>query len=288
MRRSRLVSDTVVTYLHASDGIMPITPVSGAMSVIAALAAGGAIGARHALETDHLAAIATLVDDEDAERPGLVGASWGVGHSIPIVVLGLGFLALGIELPEAVVVGVEALVGLVLVALGARMLARSADLTTHSHGGDGHDHGHDGDGASHAHGPRQIHTTDDHDSHHHGEGDTHSHDDGVHRHLNVGSLSLGHTHTHIDGEGFAVGMLHGVAGSGALVVLLVSTADSIPGALSFLVGFSAFSIATMALVTFVWGRTLETALRTYLEVGAGLLGVGVGVTLLIEQLPHIL
>ena len=49
------------------------------MSLFAALAAGGAIGARHALETDHLAAIATLVDDESTDRPGLVG-----GHCIPV------------------------------------------------------------------------------------------------------------------------------------------------------------------------------------------------------------
>ena len=217
------------------------------MSLFAALAAGGAIGARHALETDHLAAIATLVDDEDTERPGLVGASWGIGHSIPIVLLGLGFLLLGVELPETVVVAVEAFVGVVLVVLGARMLLGLSGIEAHTHDGDG-----------------------------------------VHAHLTLGDLSLGHSHAHVDGEGFAVGMLHGVAGSGALVVLLVSTADSLPGALSFLVGFSALSIATMALVTFVWGRTLDTALTTYLKIAAGLLGIAVGAMLLIEQLPHLL
>jgi len=217
------------------------------MSLFAALAAGGAIGARHALETDHLAAIATLVDDESTDRPGLVGASWGVGHSIPIVLLGLSFLVLGIELPETFVVAVEALVGLVLVALGLRMVLGVIGVESHSHDG----------------------------------GD-------VHAHWTLGQLSIGNTHGHLDGEGFAVGMLHGVAGSGALVVLLVSTAETVPSALSFLLGFSALSIVTMALVTFVWGRTLETSLRTYLEVGAGVLGILVGAMLLVEQVPHLL
>lgn len=119
--------------------------------------------------------------------------------------------------------------------------------------------------------------------------ETHAHGSrGVRSHLRLGALSLGGSHRHVDGEGFAVGMLNGVAGSGALVALLVSTADTVPGALSFLVGFGLLSIATMALVTVVWGRTFDTPLTAYLKVGAALLGIGVGAMLLAGQLPHLL
>jgi high-affinity nickel permease len=68
---------------------------------VSSLLAGGAIGVTHALELDHLAAVATLVE-EDTDRQGLVGASWGVGHTIPIAAIGLAFVLLGLQLPETV------------------------------------------------------------------------------------------------------------------------------------------------------------------------------------------
>ena len=82
-----------------------------------ALVAGAAVGVGHAVEADHVAAVATLVDD-DTERAGLVGASWGVGHAVPITLLGLALVALGIRLPAAVTTAVETLAGLASIAVG--------------------------------------------------------------------------------------------------------------------------------------------------------------------------
>jgi len=206
-----------------------------------ALVAGAVIGIRHALEPDHTAAIATLVE-EDTDRPSFVGASWGIGHSLPIVILGLLFVRLGIRLPEAVTRLFEVIVGLVLVYLGGRM------LWTVTRGVTSHGHGH-----------------------------------GTHSHFHVGSLSLGASHTHIDDGSFLVGILHGFAGSGALVIALVSTAPSIGAAVSFLIAFSTLSIVTMAGVSYVWGRTLDTPITEYLKGIAGLLGIGIGLLLLVEQ-----
>jgi len=212
------------------------------------LAAGAVLGVRHALEADHLAAVATLVDEE-ADRPGLagsgwrVGASWGVGHSLPIVVLGLAFVALGIELPAAVTALFEALAGVVLILLGARLLRAVASgglLAAHDHG------------------------------------------DRRHAHLSVGDLSLGRTHLHLDGDSFLVGVLHGFVGTGTLVVLLVAAAPSAGTALGFLAGFCALSIATMAAIAALWGRALGTAFPRYLQACAGLLGIAVGASLLVE------
>ena len=150
------------------------------------IAAGAVLGVRHALEADHLAAVATLVRD-GGDRSSLVGASWGLGHSLPIVALGLGLVTLGIRPPAVVTALFEVLVGVVLLVLGARLLWTLArgDLATR------HDHG-----------------------------------DGDHVHLSVGDLSFGLTHLHLDGDSFLVGVLHGFVGTGTLVVLLVAAAPS--------------------------------------------------------------
>lgn len=213
------------------------------MSLVAAAVAGGALGARHALEADHLAAIATLVDGGSGggrSRPGLVGASWGVGHTLPIAVLGFALLLFGVRLPESVVGLFEAAVGVALCYLGGRMLV---GLREHAHG-------------------------------------THP----LHNHLDVGRLSLGgtHRHVHVNGDSALVGALHGVAGSGALVVALVSTAPDLPTAASFLTAFGACSILTMAAVSALWGRTLGTGAERAVRGVAGALGVAVGVLLLAE------
>jgi len=237
------------------------------MSLVAAAVAGGALGARHALETDHLAAVATLVEREEPRssgtgeeprssetgeeprsasgdgtvtppRPGLVGASWGIGHTVPIAALGLALLLFGVRLPESVTGLFEAVVGVVLIYLGGRMLAGVFGLREHAHP--------------------------------------------VHAHLDVGRLSLGGGHVHLHGDSALVGALHGVAGSGALVVALVSTAPDLPTAASFLAAFGTCSVLTMAAVSVLWGRTLGTGIERTLRGFAGALGVGVGLLLVVE------
>ncbi|AXG09089.1 urease accessory protein UreH domain-containing protein [Haloplanus rubicundus] len=210
------------------------------MSLVAAAVAGGALGARHALETDHLAAIVTLVDD-DPSRPGLVGASWGVGHTLPIAALGVTFLLLGVRLPTSVTALFEGVVGVVLVYLGARMLAGVLGYREHDHG-------------------------------------THP----LHGHLQVGDLSLGGGHVHLHGDSVLVGALHGVAGSGALVVALVAAAPDLPTGVAFLAAFGVGSVLTMAAASAVWGRSLDAGARRTLRGLAGVVGVAVGCLLLAE------
>ena len=215
------------------------------MSVVAALLAGGAIGVRHAFEADHVTAVASLVDEEaGAVRSGFVGTSWGVGHSLPVVALGLAFFLLGIRLPDAVTAAFEAVVGVVLVALGARLLLATTGIKLRQH---------------------------THDS------------ETPHAHLGVGPVSLGSAHSHVDGRSFAVGALHGVAGSGGLVVLLVAAAPTLASAVAFLGAFSLLSILTMGAVSLAWSRALGTAWTTVLELGAGLVGLVVGALLVVEQ-----
>lgn len=214
------------------------------MSIGHALVAGSLIGVRHALEADHLAAIATLADDR-TRRPGAIGASWGVGHSIPVVGLGLLLVLAGVSLPESVTQLFEAVVGTVLVALGIRTLAGVLDY---------HDHAHE--------------------------------DQGRHRHLRIGTLSIGPAYEHraLDDDSFLVGALHGVAGSGVVVIALASAAPTLGAAVAFLASFSLLSIVTMGAVSIVWERALDGAFDIALETLAGLVGIGVGASMLSDQL----
>ncbi|MFB6137238.1 MAG: high-affinity nickel-transporter protein [Halobacteriaceae archaeon] len=222
------------------------------MSLVAALVAGGAVGATHALESDHVAAVAGLLDGERSGlAAGTVGASWGVGHTLPIAALGLAMVAAGVRLPPAVTAFFEAVVGLLLVAIGGRLLLsvrrdreRAAQSSSHD------------SPAAHGHGGR------------------------LHRHLGLGDLDLGVAHSHLHGEAFAVGAVHGVAGSGALVVALVAEAPTAGAATAFLAAFGVCSVCTMAGVSLCWGRALDAGRRRALSAVAGAVGVAVGLRLL--------
>lgn len=208
------------------------------MALTAALLAGGTIGVTHALEVDHLAAMATLVDEN---RTSSVGASWGIGHTLPILAVGLLFVALGIHLPESVTQAFEVVVGFALIAYGIRLTADAAGLLSGDH------HNHDGND-----------------------------------HFRVGGLSAGPTHSHFDAESAGVGVLHGLAGSGGLVVAMAATAPSFDAALAFLFSFGLLTTVTMTLVATVWGRTIGTGLTRVLKGVGGTLGAAIGVVLIAE------
>ena len=216
------------------------------MSLVAAAGAGAALGVRHALETDHLAAVTTLVEGDRERSPAAVGASWGVGHAVPIVLLGLAFLALGLRLPPDLALAVEGLVALALVAFGLRMV-----LIVTGHWSVRH----------HDHPPG-----------------------GFHRHLRLGAVSLGTGHGHLHRESAIVGVLHGLAGSGALVVAMVAASPSTGGALAFLAGFTALTVGTMAAVSLGWGRAIRAGLGDPLRAVGGVLGIVVGLLLLSQVL----
>ncbi|WP_336002410.1 sulfite exporter TauE/SafE family protein [Halorientalis halophila] len=215
------------------------------MAITAAAITGAVVGLRHSLEADHLAAISTLVNEEKTDRPSVVGASWGVGHSIPIVAIGLLFVAISASLPESVTTGFEILAGLILVYLGLRMLFEvSGLLAVEQHEHDGHEH----------------------------------------THVSVGSVSIGSFHTHVDGESFLVGIVHGLAGSGAIVVALAASASSITSSFSLLLSFSLVTVCTMSVLSFLWGRILTTRLKSLLKTVAGGASFVIGGLLVVNQL----
>jgi len=213
-------------------------------ALTAGLTAGGAFGIKHAMEADHVAAVASLVEAD--EQSAATGAAWGVGHSVPILALGVGFLALGAELPPAAATAAEWLVAAVLVVLGVRAVAgreaMGTALVRHVHDDSGDPHEHMGDAG--------------------------------HTHLELGSTAIGLEHTHAAEESFGVGVVHGLAGSGGIVVALAAGSGATFGT-AFLGGFAVATVAAMAAAAWGWGRFVDGLARLRIVAGAGSIAVGV-------------
>lgn len=201
------------------------------------------LGAIHSFAPDHLAAVSVFVSRRPSWRNALgLGARWGIGHSLTVVLVG-GVLALsGLRLPERFETTAERAVGVVLIALGLFAIARAIKL---------HGHWHEHHGDSHWH------------LHSHRTSERHEHD---HRAL------------------MGIGMLHGLAGTGALVVALpVAIAGSRAGALIFLLAFGLGTIVSMSLFSAAAGWLLSATSNVSRRmhrgaiVFAGLLSVGVGI-----------
>ena len=116
-----------------------------AVSVPSLAALGFVLGLRHATEADHLAAISTIVTERrNLLSSLLVGGLWGLGHTLALLVAGVGVLLLRYQLTDRMTNALELCVGVMLVLLGANVLrtvvcrgaSRTRDHTTgamHSH-----------------------------------------------------------------------------------------------------------------------------------------------------------
>lgn len=210
------------------------------------LATGFLVGMRHALEADHLAAVFSL-----ASRPGArsalprAGLFWGLGHAATLVAVAAVVLATRAAIPASWESAAELLVGLLLVVLGARLLLALRRQRVHLHV-----HRHDG-------GPVHLHLHS-----HRGEEVEHEHSP--------------HDHAHgIPWRSTLVGLVHGMAGSAALVVLASASAPSAGVAMAYVVVFSLGAIAGMTALATIVTLPVRFAARSF-ETGARLLHVAVG------------
>lgn len=195
-----------------------------------ALAIGFLLGLRHALEADHIAAVAALVTGMTSTRQAMIrGIAWGSGHTLTLLALGGTVALLGTEIPAAVERWLELAVGVMLVLIGLDTIRsyRRLHVHEHHHGGESHVHIHAHDLAR-------------------------DHDDGAHRHAHR-SLS--------SGRALAVGMVHGLAGSAALVVLAAASFDTAAGALGFVALFGVGSIAGMAVMSAIVALPVQLSAR---------------------------
>jgi hypothetical protein len=184
-------------------------------------------------------------DDGDARRAARLGAWWGLGHALCLVLVGLPMIAFKSELPAWLELAAERAVGVVIVLLAGRVIVKWV------------------------------------------RGDyragVHRHADERHRHLRRGEGS-GHRHVHVRSprEALAIGLLHGLAGTGAVVLLLVAALPSRLEAALALAVFAPMSIFSMALCTtaFAWvltRRVIEPVYRAVLIPAMGAFGLFFGV-----------
>lgn len=183
------------------------------------LALGVLLGVKHALEADHVAAVAALATRRASLRQrAALGGAWGVGHALTLFAVGAAVIGLGLALPPALARIFEAAVGVVLVALGVDVLRRLRRERVHFHA-----HRHE-DGALHLH--AHAHAAEER-----------AHDPDAHEHAHARRPLA---------RALAVGGAHGLAGSAALVLLSTEGAASTGQAFAHL---AAFSLGTMVGMT---------------------------------------
>ena len=219
-----------------------------ALNVVSILFLGFFLGMRHATDADHVVAIATIVSRERSlARSALIGAAWGVGHTITVMAVGAAIIVFGVVIPPQVGLSMEFAVGIMLVLLGVLTLTGMGRAVSVAHA-------HAGVPAGHA--------LDFHDH-------LHAHGDYVHRHAQGhGPGAHGHTEEHtplarLDRIGlrgiafyewlrpFVVGLVHGLAGSAAVALLVLSIIHDPFAALGYLLLFGLGTIVGMMLITLI-------------------------------------
>ena len=202
------------------------------LSTASVLAFGFVLGLKHAVEVDHLAAVSTIVSERKSLLSSLlVGGLWGVGHTISLLVAGIFVIVLRVEIGERTALALEFLVGLMLVALGANALRKlwrggHIHLHAHRHGGRAHVHPH-------------IH------------GDEPETDTDTHHGFRTNMRPL------------VVGMIHGLAGSAALMLLVLSTIQKPLVGLAYILVFGVGSIGGMMLMSALVSLPLYLTARRF-------------------------
>jgi ABC-type nickel/cobalt efflux system permease component RcnA len=212
--------------------------------LLVALALALILGLRHASDPDHLVAVTSLMaaDDADSRQAVRLGAWWGFGHAVMLLAIGLPLIAFKSELPSWLESAAEKAVGVVIVVLAARVLWK---WVRGGYSSDPH-----------------RHATDVRSEH---------------RHLHRRESGADHEHHSVrtPRQAFAIGLLHGLAGTGAVVLLLIAALPSQVEAAAALAVFAPMSIVSMAALTgaFAWLLTRPVVDPLYRRVLIPVLGV---------------
>ena len=223
------------------------------------LGLGFLLGMQHALEADHIAAVSSIAARRsrvsDIVKHGL---TWGFGHTLTLFVFAGVAILLGRAIPETIAKPIEGTVGIMLIGLGTHVLWRLWRDRVHFHR-----HGH-ADGTVHFH--------------------AHSHAGDALPHARTA-----HAHEHgFRWRTLLVGLMHGMAGSAALLVLAATRASSPAAGLGYvalfgigsMIGMGALS-AVIAVPLAVSARFLTVANRA-LQGAVGVVTIAIGLVTLVE------
>lgn len=221
---------------------------------------GFLLGIRHALEADHVAAVATLATRSTSLKHTIkLGAVWGLGHTLALFLFGSMILMLDTIVPDQLARALECAVGVMLIVLGVDVLHRLYKERIHFH------------------------------THRHASGEVH-----FHAHAHVGEIKHNpnqHNHYHTKGfplRALLIGLMHGMAGSAALILLTLQTVDSLMQGFLYIALFGIGSIIGMAMLSMVIAIPLRrspiglTWLHNVIQSTVGLATVVLGLALIYE------
>lgn len=227
------------------------------LSLLVIVAIGFVLGMRHATDPDHVIAVSTIVTREQKiGKSALIGLAWGMGHTLTILAVGTMIVAFRIVLPPRAGLAMEMAVALMLVVLGLRNLGglawwrRPAQPSYHAHGDYVHNH-------------------------------QHAHD------LQATPLArvdgwLGALAGYRLARPLVVGIVHGLAGSAAIALLVLGAIPRLRWAVLYLGVFGVGTIAGMTLITvalastFSFGRRRYARLDRHFQFAAGMISLAFG------------
>ena len=194
------------------------------LGLLAALVLGILLGSKHSLDPDHVVAVSTIVSEyKNPLRSFWVGISWGLGHTTTLLIIGIVIIALRLTIPERMALLFEFTVGVMLVGLGIQVIYSFRKKKVHQHA-----HGHE------------------EEAHHH-----------FHSHLKNPEHVPEHHTTHGIGKPFlrrksyVIGLVHGVAGSAALTLLVLASIESPIASLAYILLFGLGSVLSMGIMTVI-------------------------------------
>ncbi|HXY13476.1 MAG TPA: high-affinity nickel-transport family protein [Terriglobales bacterium] len=244
------------------------------INLFSIIALGFFLGMRHATDPDHVIAVSTIVTRERSVwKSAGIGAFWGLGHTLTIFAVGAAIILFDMVIPPRVGLSMELAVGLMLIILGimnvvsfrraiptAALEANVGSATVHSHV---HSHGDYVHSHAHGHGP---------DSHSHSTENT-----------PVAWLDrlFGKARVYRPVRPLLIGIVHGLAGSAAVALLVLTTIRNSSWAIAYLLVFGIGTIAGMMLITMSIASTFHLVKQSlkfsrHLAMASGLLSLAFG------------
>ena len=215
---------------------------------ISLLGLGFLSGLRHAFEADHIAAVSTITSRNSIRKSSLLGVFWGFGHAIALFIAGLVVLLLKITIPQKLALFFEFIVALMLIALGMNVLFAIKKEKMNLH----------------RHGKTE------------------------HIHLHSHKSASHHLHVHVPlKKSLVIGLIHGLAGSAALTLLILAGISSTMLGLFYILLFGLGSMLGMALVSSIISlpfrlipNNLQTA-QKLLGLSTGIISIIIGLFMII-------
>ena len=197
---------------------------------------------RHATDPDHVIAVTTIVSNQRSSmRAALIGAFWGVGHTLTIFVVGAGIILFNLVIPVRIGLSMELSVAVMLIILGLMNVAGSCACAR------GSIQNHDREKVIHSHPHSHGDYIHNHPHAHHPQAHPHSPDQTPLAWIDRWYLEAVGLYQYL--RPFVIGVVHGLAGSAAVALLVLTTIRNVHWAIAYLLIFGVGTIAGMMLIT---------------------------------------